>query len=247
MVPRARMMKFDPLAGTEREVDAVQALFAGVFRTGRPSRSRGAAATEGAFRKALVNPRFVHLATHGFFEPPELAPVPVAAGDDLAYWRTPQGLVRLSPGLLSGVAFAGANRTVSAEQDDGILTAVEAQQLDLDGVEMVVLSACETALGSSVSGEGLMGLQRAFQVAGARTLVSTLWSVDDEATAMLVVEFYTNLWKRSLPRLEALRQAQLAVMKRYDPAKHAPRVQGEDPGRIVPFYWAAFSLSGEWR
>ena len=77
--------------------------------------------------------------------------------------------------------------------------------------------------------------------------MSTLWSVDDEATAMLVEEFYTNLWKRSLPRLEALRQAQLAVMKHYDPAKHAPRVQGEDPGRIAPFYWAAFSLSGEWR
>ena len=64
--------------------------------------------------------------------------------------------------------------------------------------------------------------------------MSTLWSVDDEATAILVVEFYTNLWKRSLPRLEALWQAQLAVMKRYDPAKHAPRVKGEDPGALCP-------------
>jgi CHAT domain-containing protein/tetratricopeptide (TPR) repeat protein len=247
MVPRARLMQFDPLAGTKRELDTVQALFAGAFPGGEAVTLREAGATEAAFRQALSKARYVHLATHGFFEPPELAPVPVAAGDDLSYWRTPQGLVRLSPGLLSGVAFAGANRTVSPDQDDGILTAVEAQQLDLDGVELVVLSACETALGSAVSGEGLMGLQRAFQVAGSRTLVSTLWSVDDAATAMLVEEFYANLWKRSLPRLEALRRAQLAVMLRYDPATQAPRPEGADPRRIAPFYWGAFTLSGEWR
>ena len=158
--------------------------------------------------------------------------VPVAAGDDLSYWRTPQGLVRLSPGLLSGVAFTGANRTVSPDQDDGILTAIEAQQLDLDGVELVVLSACETALGSAVSGEGLMGLQRAFQVAGSRTLVSTLWSVDDAATAMLVAEFYANLWERSLPRLEALRRAQVAVPTPHGQARNRRSViEMESPAR----------------
>ena len=88
--------------------------------------------------------------------------------DNQNYWTsTPQGLSRIHPGLLAGITFAGANRQPSPDRDDGILTAVEAQQLDLAGTDLIVLSACETALGTSTHGEGLMGLQRAFQVAGA--------------------------------------------------------------------------------
>jgi CHAT domain-containing protein len=195
----------------------------------------------------LTGSRFVHLATHGFFEPPELAPRSLGASDASSYWTSPQGLSRLSPGLLSGIAFAGANQPPAVDRDDGILTAVEAQQLDLNGVELIVLSACETALGSEARGEGLIGLQRAFQVAGAETLVSSLWPVDDAATSVLMDEFYANLWSKKLSKIESLRQAQLAIMKRYDTQRRKLRNEDDPAGRRPAYFWAPFSLSGNWR
>src|SRR5439155_3692898 len=102
---------------------------------------------------------------------------------------------------------AGANRA----PDRGILTAEEVAGLDLRGTELVVLSACDTGLGKEAGGEGVLGLQRAFQGAGARALAASLWKVDDAATSVLMEEFYANLWRKKLPRLEALRQAQRAV------------------------------------
>jgi CHAT domain-containing protein len=92
-----------------------------------------------------------------------------------------------------------------------------------------------------------MGLQRAFQVAGARALVSTLWQVDDVATALLMEEFYTNLWERRLPKLESLRQAQLTILRRYDPTEKALRPKDRPETRVPAYFWAAFSLSGDWR
>jgi CHAT domain-containing protein len=119
------------------------------------------------------------------------------------------------PGLLSGLVLAGANK------DTGILTALEVAELDLSGVQLAVLSACETGLGQEHAGEGLLGLQRAFQMAGARATVCSLWSVHDAATAVLMEEFYARLWRKSeLPAregtLEALRQAQLRVLHNPD-------------------------------
>jgi hypothetical protein len=84
--------------------------------------------------------------------------------------------------------------------------------LALRGCDLVVLSACETGLGNLESGQGVLGLQRAFQAAGARAVVASLWKVDDAATGVLMDRFYSNLWTRKLPTLEALRQAQLAVL-----------------------------------
>ena len=130
---------------------------------------------------------------------------------------------------------------------------------------MVVLSACETTLGKPLDGEGLLGLQRAFQVAGAHSLISSLWKVDDRATQALMVEFYRNLWDRKLGKAEALRQAQLKMLREYDPTAGMLRGPGKsksiDPAkladsstkrqpqreRLPPFYWAAFVLSGDWR
>src|SRR4029079_7751533 len=106
-------------------------------------------------------------------------------------------------GLLSGIVLAGANRPPEAGKDDGILTALEVAELDLRGTELVVLSACETGLGRVVGGEGLLGLQRAFQVAGARSVIASLWAVDDQATRNLMERFYQNLWVERMPQGEA--------------------------------------------
>src|SRR5262249_889053 len=131
---------------------------------------RGAGATKPALRQVVAGSRYMHLATHGFFESelPRLAP----GGSPVR-----QQVIMLSPGVRSGIALSGANLRARPSGDDGVLTADEAQQLNLDGTDLVVLSACESSLGSQVAGEGMMGLQRAFQVAGARSLVSSLWPV----------------------------------------------------------------------
>ena len=258
--PSARRPAFQPLPDTRREIESIRDRFTAAHPGAASRVLRGAEATEAAFRSALPGSRYVHLATHGFFIP--LPATPIREG---AYWMSPQALAGHNPGLTSGITLAGVNRPPRPGREDGVLTAMEAQQLDLGGIELVVLSACETSLGITTKGEGMMGLQRAFQVAGAGSLISSLWSVDDAATSLIMEEFYTNLWERRLPKLEALRQAQLAVLRRYDPAQHrlrgvvevegpSPSVIAASPGprpkpqpRTPPFFWAAFTLSGDWR
>jgi CHAT domain-containing protein len=95
-------------------------------------------------------------------------------------------------------------------------------------------------------GEGVFGLQRAFHLAGVRTTLASLWQVDDRATRVLMTEFYSNLWKRKLSRTEALRQAQLTVLKRFDP-KTGQLGEANLATPSNPYYWAAFSISGDWR
>ena len=140
------------------------------------------------------------------------------------------------PMLHSGLFFAGANRTRSGAApapgaDNGILTAYEASQLDLQGTELVVLSACETGLGEQSNSEGVFGLRRALQEAGADAVMMSMWSVPDQETQELMALFYAK-WLTGLDKPEALRQAQLAerevVRKRY--------------GRDLPYYWGAFVL-----
>src|SRR5262249_26322215 len=159
--------------------------------------------------------QYLHLATHGFFAGDGMRSAldPGAAGRGAVYERPQPG--GWHPGLLSGLALAGANHAPSADQEGGVLTALEVAELNLGGGEMVVLSACETGLGKEAGGEGLLGLQRAFQVAGARTTVGSLWQVDDDATQQLMASFYDRLWSREPPpsRLEALRQAQLSLLR----------------------------------
>ncbi|MFO0868267.1 MAG: CHAT domain-containing protein [Pirellulales bacterium] len=104
------------------------------------------------------------------------------------------------PDLFAGLALAGANRPAraaaeeDATADDGLLTAAEVAASDLRGTQLVVLSACDTGLGRMSPGEGFFGLQRSFHVAGARSVVASLWQVDDAATRALMVESYRNLW-----------------------------------------------------
>ncbi len=166
-------------------------------------------------------------------------------------------MVGYHPGLLSGIVLAGANvRPTPIGQDDGILTASEVAELDLSGVDLAVLSACETGLGEVAGGEGLLGLQRAFQEAGARSVVASLWKVDDEKTRALMSRFYENLWgKEGLQPAAALREVQLYMLRgegqrrsgegQRRGAVRVP-VEGADTSksdRLTPRYWAAFVLS----
>lgn len=220
----------------------------------------GAQATEASFRELAPGYRYLHLATHGFFAPPEKQSALQADQTDrkfASFRQQRDEMIRgFSPGLLSGLALAGANREPTADADDGILTADEIAFLPLDGVELVVLSACETGLGEVAGGEGLIGIQRAFQVAGARTTVASLWKVPDQATKVLMQRFYENLWQKKLTRLDALREAQLWLLNhpaqalgreasRGDRRIGAPQKAAAD--RLPPRYWAAFVLSGDWR
>src|SRR5262249_6803533 len=134
----------------------------------------------------------------------------------------PAGLGRLSgpgmedPMLRSGLALAGANTflrggTLPDEAEDGLLTAEDVAGLDLQDTDLVVLSACETGLGTVHLGEGVLGLPGAFMVPGAKPLVMSLWKVPDLATAFLMDRLYDNLLARSLERDLALREAQRAT------------------------------------
>jgi CHAT domain-containing protein len=108
-----------------------------------------------------------------------------------------------------------------------VLTAFEAQTLDLSNTDLVVLSACETAQGEIKNGEGVFGLQRAFQVAGAKSVITSLWRVDDAATEMLMTQFYTR-WLKGTDKWQALKEAQKEVQKKYP----------------QPYYWGAFVMVG---
>lgn len=117
-------------------------------------------------------------------------------------------------------------------QDNGLLQAWEIIERVRFDADLVTLSACETALGKDLGGEGLVGLTRAFQYAGARTVLASLWSVADESTARLMMEFYGHL-KTGETKDEALRSAQVALMR--------------DPKTAHPFHWAAFQVVGDWK
>ena len=207
----------------------------------------GAEATEAAVKQNLGGRRVVHFATHGFFLSGDCSP-------SVAGSRAVGGLTKVAPGkaaatttaavaenplLLAGLAFAGANRrrSVSGDQDDGILTAEEIGGLNLQGTEWAVLSACDTGLGEIKAGEGVFGLRRAFQVAGAQTVIMSLWSVEDRSAKEWMRALYEGRLRQGLDTAEAVRQASLTVLRQR-------RTRGQS---THPFYWAGFVASGDWR
>ncbi len=233
------------LPATEYESQVVSDMHEDAFGDdGRRLLLQGGEPGEGRLKHELQHHAVLHLATHGFFQPEGVPSMWEAVKDggttEMRMSAEAKHLVGKHPGLLSGLVCAGANRGGSLDDeagDDGYLTAEEVGWLDLSGVELVVLSACETGLGRAQSGEGLIGLRRAFQTAGARTVISSLWSVKDESTAELMRDFYKNLWLRGMGRHEALRAAQLAMLRR----------NRMEHGASLPSTWGAFVLSGEWR
>ncbi|MCA1563653.1 MAG: CHAT domain-containing protein [Acidobacteria bacterium] len=217
-----------PLVNTEAEIrDIAATLHARGWKT---DVRLGVTATEEAV-KAVSAPRVLHLATHGCFKPdPPRADAPRA--------RPPRQLDAM---LRSFLAFAGANRSAAAigdndAADDGELTAYEASALNLQGTELVVMSACETGLGEITNGEGVLGLRRAFQIAGAEAVLMSLWNVPDEETTELMKRFY-NHWIGGMDKHAALRRAQLEVRELV---RMNPKYGKSD----LPFYWGAFVLVG---
>jgi CHAT domain-containing protein len=141
--------------------------------------------------------------------------------------------------VLSGLAFAGANRRAEAGpgDDDGLLTAEEASAMHLSGAEWVVLSACETGLGKVAGAEGVLGLQRGFRVAGARTTIMSLWQVDDESTRRWMSTLYRLRLGHGASTADAVRGAALEVLR--DRRRRGLTAH--------PFHWAGFVAVGDWR
>ncbi len=206
------------LPGTKKEVENVFGLFN--QKKLKVNLLLAENATEEAV-KNLKSPTVLHVATHGFFIPEvkdaEVKDIQMAMNRNLLK----------NPLMRSGLLLAGCQKP-NPEGEDGILTAEEVMNLNLDDTELVVMSACETGLGDIEAGEGVFGLQRAFQQAGAKSILMSLWKVDDEATQTLMTEFYTALLKGQSKR-QAFKTAQMTLKKRFP----------------EPYYWGAFVLLGE--
>jgi len=209
---------FAPLEGTRAEARNIQALFPEALVL------TGGQASEAALDR-LKAPKILHIATHGFF----LLDSSRQAGLNKSA-KAVETADLLNPLLHSGLALSGANLVKDGKRE-GILTALEASNLDLWGTKLVTLSACDTGVGEVKDREGVYGLRRSFFLAGAETLVMSLWPVSDNVTREMMTAYYTGL-KKGLGRGDALRQAELSMMKRQ--------------GRQHPFYWASFIQSGEW-
>ena len=208
-----------PLPGTVTEINSVAAsLKTSGFTI---TKNIGAEASETSVKKA-GSPRFVHIATHGYFLE-DVQSSSASFGVQVEYAKN-------NPLLRSGLLLAGASEGAGSggfsSDDNGILTAYEVMNLSLEKTDLVILSACETGKGDVKSGEGVYGLQRAFTVAGAGKLVMSLWKVDDTATQMLMTGFYKNWIGSGMEITAAFRKSQIDLMKTYP----------------EPYYWGAFVM-----
>lgn len=223
--------------------------------------------TEASFKDLSGRKKnLLHIATHGFYwaetEARRLGGLSFLnmADDNTVRYSEDKALTR------SGLLLAGANNALMGRPlpegvDDGILTAKEISRLDLRGLDLVVLSACQTGLGE-ITGDGVFGLQRGFKKAGANTLLMSLWSVDDDATRLLMTRFYEN-YISGMTKMESLREAQTYVRdyviektvtvgsgKRPITAMEKEQARKRKPQTVVrkirpyadPRYWAAFIL-----
>lgn len=207
---------FPPLDGTAEEAAAIQHVLPKAMVL------TGAKATKSALLRVRA-PSILHIASHAFFVNADAA----AGGTRMRSMTTHVG--SSNPLLRSGIALAGAN--LPSRGGAGILTALDASTLNLWGTKLVTLSACDTGLGDVTDGEGVYGLRRAFFVAGAESIVMSLWPVSDYVTRTIMTRYYRGL-ARGEGRAAALRRVQLAMLR--------------DKKWHHPFYWAGFIEAGDW-
>jgi CHAT domain-containing protein/Tfp pilus assembly protein PilF len=212
-------IRFDALPASGEEAHSIAQLWRAYG--GKGTELEGSRATESAFKQQAAGKRVIHIATHGFFLEERCQTAPV---------------LRENPLLRSGLALAGANRrTVSASpRDDGILTAEEVAALDLTGTELVILSGCDTGIGVAQNGEGVLGLRRSFRIAGARTLVTSLWPVEDDDTRQWMLAFYRARFAANVSAAEAARTASMQQLR-------ALRASAKS---THPLYWGGFIAVG---
>lgn len=178
-------------------------------------------ATETAFRRAARGKTTIHVATHGFF----LANHCASIGDDIA-----------SPLRLSGLVFS-PDDDAGDPGSDGILTAEEVATLNFSNAKWVVLSGCDTGLGRIQTDEGVLGLRRAFRIAGAGTLVMSLWPAEDYWSRRFMTSLYRARFEDGQTTARAMRVAYRETLRRVR----------QREGIAHPLYWAPFTASGNWR
>jgi CHAT domain-containing protein len=270
-VEKENRRTFEKLGQSGPEAENVQRKFKRAFPDINSHSLTGIDASKDKFRQLVAQSRWIHLATHGFYAPKDYLK---AFGDqflDLVSGGpsgTQHGTDPSVAAVFAGFALSGANIIHHAsdnrlKNENGIMTALEVGTLDLQVTDCVFISACWGGSGLPIPGEGVLSLQRSFASAGAKTVIAALWKVDDKATEMLVEEYYKNLWGTDgypqVGKLKALCNAQSTVAERFLPDGGQRRGFGKPSGtsdepikpadgpRILPFYWAAFVLSGDWR
>ncbi|MDD5771892.1 MAG: HEAT repeat domain-containing protein [bacterium] len=235
-----RGVNFGRLSGTREEGEAISKILKEKYEK-EPKLFLGDQALEGVLMNNK-NPKILHIASHGFFLTDEMMDMLTSSSQDSTRGLSDEEIRNISiiedkvnkerpsignPMLRSGIALAGANTSLNLGRDKGIVVAEKISGLRLRGTELVVLSACDTGVGEVKKGEGVFGLKRAFILAGAKTLVMSLWKVPDEETKDLMIEFYKRM-SDGKSKAVALREAKL-------------KIKEKNPN---PFYWGGFVSIG---
>ncbi|MBD3869045.1 MAG: CHAT domain-containing protein [Acidobacteria bacterium] len=234
-------LSFTPLPGSRIEATEIATLWArSRGNNPGPVLLTGLKATESGFKKASPGKEILHLATHGFFAAASCTGSgdrsSELTGDDTDLEILVDADLEANPLLLTGLALAGANDIHSGNGDDGLLSAAEIAGLPLNGVQWAVLSACETGLGRIQTAEGVLGMRRAFQIAGVSTLIMSLWPVEDQATREWMAGLYKARLKGS-STTEAVQRATVGIIKALKEKKRSTH----------PYAWGAFVAAGDYR
>jgi len=242
-------LDFPPLPATAGEIETILTLWREVNgdQPGTSISLTGPQATEARFKRLAPGNQILHIATHGFVlgGPSRQSTASLRGVGGLVPAESSLTTEEIAPDLqektflLSGLALAGANirHTVEATAEDGVLTSIEVANLDLSSVQWAVLSACDSGVGKTIAGEGVFGFRRSFRIAGARTVIMSLWPVEDAGGQDWMEALYRARLIDGMTTAEAVRHAGrtlLAERRRTGQSTH-------------PFYWGAFVASGAWQ